>query len=115
MVGLPAIPCGRSCRLCLVLPSFLSRLQNTMSLIRTILDRLSDSLFVAVPGKMRAPADLSNQPSLRLVSDKSSALPAADASVRRTAGQVGSQLDAIDDAVRRSQAWFLSRQHATEG
>ncbi len=29
--------------------------------------------------------------------------------------QAGGQLDALDDAIRRSQTWFLARQHATEG
>src|SRR5512147_186200 len=88
---------------------------NTMKLIRTILDRLSDRLFISVPEKMRLAADVSSQPPLRLVSDKSAALLAADSSARRSASQMGSQLDAIDDAVRRSQAWFLARQHPTEG
>ncbi|HEX9155039.1 MAG TPA: prenyltransferase/squalene oxidase repeat-containing protein, partial [Nitrospira sp.] len=86
-----------------------------MKLIRTILDRLSDRLFISVPQKMRLAADVSSQPPLRLVSDKSAALPTADSSTRRSASQMGSQLDAIDDAVRRSQAWFLARQHPTEG
>jgi squalene-hopene/tetraprenyl-beta-curcumene cyclase len=47
------------------------------------------------------------------VSDKSAVV--ADAPSRRLSSQAGSQLDAIDDAIRRSQAWFLSRQHPTEG
>ncbi|HSC56547.1 MAG TPA: prenyltransferase/squalene oxidase repeat-containing protein, partial [Nitrospira sp.] len=84
-----------------------------MKLIRTILDRLSDSFFLSVPEKVRLATDPGSTPSLRLVSDKSSA--AVDASSRRIAGPAGSQLDAIEDAVRRSQAWFLTRQHATEG
>ncbi|MBA5865805.1 MAG: squalene--hopene cyclase [Nitrospira sp. CR1.3] len=86
-----------------------------MSILRTLLDRLSDSLFVSVPEKIRLVRDLSQAPPLRLVSDKSAPSPVADASVRRAAGQTGSQLDALDDAVRRSQAWFLSRQHPSEG
>jgi len=86
-----------------------------MSILRTLLDRLSDSLFVSVPEKIRLVRDLSQAPPLRLVSDKFAPSPVADASVRRAAGQTGSQLDALDDAVRRSQAWFLSRQHPSEG
>ncbi len=82
-----------------------------MNLIRTILDRLSDSLFISVPGRFSP--DPVAAPSLRLVSDKSAV--AVESSVRRATTQPGSQLDAIDDAVRRSQAWFLSRQHPTEG
>lgn len=86
-----------------------------MNIIRTFLDRLSDSLFVSVPEKIRLVRDLSQGPSLRLVSDKSSTAPAADLSPRRPSSQGGTQLDSLDDAIRRSQAWFLSRQHPSEG
>ncbi|HEY5627375.1 MAG TPA: squalene--hopene cyclase, partial [Nitrospira sp.] len=86
-----------------------------MNLIRTILDRLSDGLFISDPGKMRLASEVSGQPPLRLVSDKSAILPATDPSGRRTASQVGGHVDAIDDAVRRSQSWFLARQHPGEG
>jgi squalene-hopene/tetraprenyl-beta-curcumene cyclase len=81
-----------------------------MNLIRTILDRLSDSFFISVPDRFST--EPPSPPSLRLVSDKSAV--AVETPSRRTMAQGGSQLDAIDDAVRRSQAWFLSRQH-TEG
>src|SRR5215475_7642003 len=87
--------------------------RKPMKLIRSILDRLSDSFFVSVSEKVRLAIDPTGAPSLRLVSDKSSA--PVDTINRRTPTQAGSQLDAIDDAVRRSQAWFLARQHATEG
>lgn len=86
-----------------------------MSLFRTILDHLSNTLSIGIPEKMKLPTDLSNQPSLRLVSDNSVVVPAPEASFKRTTSPVGGQLDAIDDAVRRSQSWFLVRQHATEG
>jgi len=77
-----------------------------MNLIRTILDRLSDSLFVSIPDRFSI--EPLSPPSLRLVSDK----PAiAEPPSRRPTAQ-GGQLDAVEDAVRRSQAWFLSRQHA---
>jgi squalene-hopene/tetraprenyl-beta-curcumene cyclase len=86
-----------------------------MSILRTLFYRLSDSLFVSVPEKIRLVRDLSQAPSLRLVSDKPVVTSATDAFARRATGQTGSQLDALDDAVRRSQAWFLSRQHPSEG
>jgi squalene-hopene/tetraprenyl-beta-curcumene cyclase len=86
-----------------------------MSIIRTFLDRLSDSLFVSVPEKIRLVRDLSHTPSLRLVSDKAASSSIADAHVRRASGQAGGHLDAIDDAIKRSQVWFLSRQNPTEG
>ena len=79
-----------------------------MNLIRTILDRLSDSFFISVPDKFST--EPLSPPSLRLVSDKSAV--AVESPSRRGTAQAGSQLDAIDDAVRRSQTWFLSRQHA---
>ena len=86
-----------------------------MNLIRAFLDRLSDSLFVSVPEKLGLAAELSKAPPLRLVSDKP--LPSApiDPAMRRPPSHSVSQVDALDDAVRRSQAWFLSKQDASEG
>jgi len=86
-----------------------------MNIIRTLLDRLSDSLFVSAPEKLGLVRGLSPSPSLRLVSDKSATAPMIDISIRRTTSQVGIQLDALEDAVKRSQCWFLSRQHPSEG
>ena len=86
-----------------------------MKLIRALLDRLSDSLFVSVPEKLGLATELSNVPPLRLVSDKSIPSASVDASTRRSTSHSISQVDVLDDAVRRSQAWFLSRQHASEG
>jgi len=86
-----------------------------MNLIRTLLDRLSDSLFVSVPEKQGLATELSNVPPLRLVSDKSVSSAPIDAATRRSTSHSISQVDVLDDAVRRSQAWFLSRQHASEG
>lgn len=86
-----------------------------MNLIRALLDRLSDSLFISVPEKLGLATELSNVPPLRLVSDKSIPSASVDASTRRSTSHSISQVDVLDDAVRRSQAWFLSRQHASEG
>jgi hypothetical protein len=69
-----------------------------MNLIRTILDRLSDSFFISVPDRLTA--DPLAGPSLRLVSDKSAVV--ADAPSRRLSSQAGSQLDAIDDAILKA-------------
>ena len=97
-------------------PSIFSSLQtNTMKLIRTLLDRLSDSLFVSVPETLGLATELSNVPPLRLVSDKFEPSTSVDAATRRSASHSISHVDALDDAIRRSQAWFLSRQHASEG
>jgi squalene-hopene/tetraprenyl-beta-curcumene cyclase len=86
-----------------------------MKLLRTILTRLSDSLFSSVPAKLRIVTEFSKTPALRLVPEKSTAHATVDAPGRRLSAHSGSQVEAIDDAVRRSQAWFLARQHASEG
>ncbi|MEK7235512.1 MAG: prenyltransferase/squalene oxidase repeat-containing protein, partial [Nitrospirota bacterium] len=86
-----------------------------MNLIRAFLDRLSDSLFVSVPEKLGLATELSKVPPLRLVSDKSVLSLPADPATRRPTSHSVSPVDALDDAVRRSQAWFLSRQHVSEG
>ncbi|WP_080888544.1 squalene--hopene cyclase [Nitrospira japonica] len=87
-----------------------------MSILRTLFDRLSDSLFISVPEKMGLARDLASAPPLRLVSDKSMPTPATDTAFgRRTAGQTGSPVDTLDESIKRSQSWFLSRQHQSEG
>ena len=83
-----------------------------MKLIRTLLNRLSESLLSNAHEKLSPAAECSPVSPLRLVSDKPSVLPSFDTAPRRPIGHAGSQPDAIDDAIRRSQAWFLSRQHA---
>ena len=96
-------------------PGACSPLQSKMNIIRTLLDRLSDSLFITAPEKIGLVRGLSSTPSLRLVSDKSAATPVVDPTLRRATTQVGIQLDALEDAVKRSQGWFLCRQHPSEG
>ncbi len=86
-----------------------------MNLIRAFLGRLSDSLFVSVPEKFGSAAELFKAPPLRLVLDESPLSVPLDIAARRPPSHSVSQVDALDDAVRRSQAWFLSRQHESEG
>ncbi len=86
-----------------------------MKLIRTLLGRLSDSLFVSVPEKLELATELSNVPPLRLVSDKSTLAAPIDAATRRPTSHSISQADALDDAVRRHQTWFLPKQTRSEG
>lgn len=83
-----------------------------MNLIRTLFSRLSESLLSNGSDKFRSAVDYAPASLLRLVSDKPVGLPSLDPSIRRTAGHTATQPDAIDDAIRRSQAWFLSQQHA---
>ncbi len=86
-----------------------------MELIRTIWSRLSGGLFASVPRPLRRMAELSRTPVLRLVSDKSTGSTAGDLLSKRPGTQAGGQLDALEEALRRSQSWFLARQHTTEG
>ncbi|MBH0205777.1 MAG: squalene--hopene cyclase [Nitrospira sp.] len=83
-----------------------------MNLIRTLFSRLSESLLSNGSEKFRSAAEYAPASLLRLVSDKPVGLPSLDPAVRRPAGHTATQPDAIDDAIRRSQSWFLSQQHA---
>ena len=83
-----------------------------MKLLKALFNRLSDSLLSTVPGKFSPATEFSPAPPLRLVSDKAALLPPLDSGTRRPVSHAVSQPDAIDDAIRRSQSWFLSRQHA---
>src|SRR5512147_3190116 len=83
-----------------------------MNLIKTLFSRLSESLLSNGSEKFRSAAEYAPASLLRLVSDKPVGLPSLDPAVRRSAGHTATQPDAIDDAIRRSQSWFLSQQHA---
>jgi squalene-hopene/tetraprenyl-beta-curcumene cyclase len=84
-----------------------------MKLFKSLLTRLSDSLFASVPERLRV-GQRNRQPALRLVSHNPHPTPAADP-LRRPIGGSPGQSETIDEAVRRSQAWFMGRQHAREG
>jgi squalene-hopene/tetraprenyl-beta-curcumene cyclase len=86
-----------------------------MKLIRTLLDRLSESFVVSGSEKLALATEPSNSPPLRLVSDKALLSAPVDTVTRRSSGHSISQVDVLDDAVRRSQAWFVSRQDVSEG
>ncbi|MEK7870614.1 MAG: squalene--hopene cyclase, partial [Nitrospirota bacterium] len=84
-----------------------------MKLFRTLFDRISSSLLATIPGKYNPAVEYAQTPPLRLVSDKAAPLAATDSS-RRPSAHTVSQPDAIDDAIRRSQSWFLSKQDPAE-
>ena len=86
-----------------------------MRIIKSFLDRLSGSLLVTVPNGIRAARDLAAGPVLRLVSDKSAAASAGDSAAKRSHTQATGQLEALEEAIRKSQVWFLGRQHPNEG
>jgi len=85
-----------------------------MRLIKSLMNRLSDSVLLSVPNRLMAASGLSVLP-LRLVSEKSTALPQAEGTSRRLSTHPGGQLEAIDEAIRKSQAWFLAKQDVSEG
>ncbi|MBK9308488.1 MAG: hypothetical protein IPM58_15730 [Nitrospira sp.] len=83
-----------------------------MNIIKAIFSRLSDSLLANARGGFDPAREYTAMASLRLVSEKPVALPVLDSSTaRRPSGHTVSQPDAVDDAIRRSQSWFFSRQH----
>lgn len=85
-----------------------------MQLLKNLFNRLSDSLLVSVPSRIRAARDFASAPVLRLVSNKPDAA-AGDSAAKRAPSHSSGQLEALEEALRKSQAWFLARQHAAEG
>ncbi len=83
-----------------------------MNLIRTLFNRLSESLLSAGPEKFGPATGYAQASPLRLVTDKPVGLPSLDPTIRRPAGHAVSQPDSIDEAIKRSQAWFMGQQHA---
>lgn len=86
-----------------------------MRLFRTLLSRLSDGIWTSVPPRLKAVGALANGGVLRLITTRNGGLSAVDSKVRRPAPHAGTQPEAIDDAIRRSQSWFLARQDQSEG
>ena len=84
-----------------------------MRLLKNLFNRLSDSLLVSVPSRIRAARDFASAPVLRLVSSKPDA-PVGD-NAKRAPSHTTGQLEALEEAIRKSQAWFLARQDAAEG
>ena len=84
-----------------------------MNLIKALFNRLSDSLLSGTPGRLDHATEFNPVASLRLVSEKPVVLPALDAAIgRRPMGHAVGQPDSVDDAIKRSQSWFFTRQHA---
>ena len=85
-----------------------------MNLIKALFNRLSDSLLTGTPGRLDHAAEFTPVAPLRLVSEKPVVLASLDASaVRRPVSHgAGQQPDSVDEAIRRSQSWFFTRQHA---
>ncbi len=86
-----------------------------MNRIRNFLTRLSGSLLASVPRRLKMHRHGQYGPSLRLIAHNPSHVSPVEAPSRRVSGPSQGQSEAIDDALRRSQSWFLSRQDAKEG
>jgi squalene-hopene/tetraprenyl-beta-curcumene cyclase len=83
-----------------------------MRLIKSLMNRLSDSPLLSVPNRLMEASGLAlARPRPRATSIL---LPQTDAPARRSAHHAG-QLETIDEAIRKSQAWFLARQDQAEG
>lgn len=84
-----------------------------MNLIKTIFNRLSDSLLSGMQERLDPATEFTPVAPLRLVSERPVVLAALDAStVRRPISHAMGQPDSVDDAIKRSQSWFFTRQHA---
>ena len=86
-----------------------------MKLLRNLITRLSDSLFASVPDRLKVGSRTRFTPALRLVSHNLHPVAPPEQTTRRAIGPSAGQSEAIDEAIRRSQAWLLGRQHPEEG
>ena len=82
-----------------------------MKLLKHLMTRLSESLFAHGDSLHEGLQAQGTGPSLRLVSHNPQASSTPDQSARRQAGcHIPGQSEVIDDAVRKSQAWFFRQQ-----
>lgn len=86
-----------------------------MKLIKSLITRLSDSLFASVPGRLKGGSRANAAPPLRLVSHNPHPAVTPEPATRRTASSSTGQSESVDEAVRRSQAWLMARQHPRDG
>ncbi len=82
-----------------------------MKLFKSLITRLSGTFFASVPKRLKDGPRSRPAPALRLVSDNPSPTVAADVASRRAAGTPSAaQSESLEEAIRRSQGWFLARQ-----
>lgn len=86
-----------------------------MTKLKNLFSRLSGSLLGAVPARLRTGSARPRLPLLRLIARNERLGAATETHPRRVTGTTLSQPDSIDEALRRSQAWLLSRQDPREG
>ncbi len=85
-----------------------------MDLLKNLITRLSENLLASVPSRLRQTVVRRAMPVLRLVSHNPKPASAAEPARRPSGASVG-QAEWLDDAIRRSQAWFLARQNREHG
>ena len=85
-----------------------------MKLFKDFITRLSGRLLASVPSRLMSGGKHRSGPSLRLVAHNPNPITSPDTPSRRAAGVPSGHPD-IDEALRRSQTWLLSRQHPEEG
>jgi squalene-hopene/tetraprenyl-beta-curcumene cyclase len=81
-----------------------------MKLLEDLITRISDRLFAGSSSLGGQVKGLGSSPSLRLVASNPEAAVSGELGRRPVPGQIQGQSEAIDDAVRKSQAWFFRRQ-----
>src|SRR5688572_11498315 len=96
-------------------PSFSDSRHQVMRLLKNLFNRLSDSLLVTVPSRIRAAGEFASAPVLRLVSNKAIAPVSGDSVTKRAPSHSTGQLEALEEALKKSQVWFLARQDPSEG
>lgn len=85
-----------------------------MKLFKDFITRLSGRLLASVPSRLINGGKRRSGPSLRLVAHNPNPITSPDTPARRAAGVPSGHPD-IEEALRRSQGWLLSRQHQEEG
>jgi squalene-hopene/tetraprenyl-beta-curcumene cyclase len=83
--------------------------------LKNLFSRLSGSLLGAMPARLRTGSARPRLPLLRLIARNERLGAATETHPRRATGTALSQPDSIDEALRRSQAWLVSRQDPREG
>ena len=86
-----------------------------MDLLKNILGRLSNSLLASVPSGLRSYPRTPHAPSLKLVSNNSTAEKTLEATHGRSAHSAVGHAEAVEEALVRSETWFLQRQHPVAG
>ncbi len=86
-----------------------------MDLLKSLITRLSDSLFSSVPNPLKRRGQSRSAPALRLVSHNPHPAVTTEPSTRRSVHSAPGHPETLDGAIRNSIAWLLGRQDQQEG